>query len=110
SWVARGHIAKGGRVLWLAHRRELVQQAASTLERLGLDVGHSGLKASSPVQVASVQTLLARGEAPAASLVVYDEAHHFAAEDWGRLATAYAGAIRIGLTATPERGDGRGLG
>lgn len=108
--VAAGHVAKGGRVLWLAHRRELVHQAAGTLERVGLEVGHAGLKASAPVQVASVQTLLARGEAPAASLVVYDEAHHFAADDWGRLAKAYGTSIRIGLTATPERGDGKGLG
>ncbi len=108
--VAAGHVAKGGRVLWLAHRRELVKQAAETLERSGLEVGHAGLRAGAPVQVASVQTLLARGEAPAASLVVYDEAHHFAADDWGRLSKAYAHAIRVGLTATPERGDGKGLG
>jgi superfamily II DNA or RNA helicase len=54
---------------------------------------------------------LRRGEAPPeAGLVVFDEAHHYAAEDWAGLARAYGSSPRIGLTATPERGDGVALG
>lgn len=106
------HVERGGRVSWLAHRTELVDQAVGTLGRLGLEVGHSGWKPEAPVQVATVQTLLARGSVPPGTLVVADEAHHFAEDnDWSRVLLAYreAGARILGLTATPERGDGNGL-
>jgi superfamily II DNA or RNA helicase len=65
---------------------------------------------TSPVQVASAQTLIARGELPPATLVVLDEAHHYVAEQWGEVAASYANSIRLGLTATPERSDGKPLG
>lgn len=111
AWLSDRHMSRGGRgVVWLAHRRELVSQAAATLRAFGLEVGASGLGASAPVQCATVQTLLARGEVPPASLVIFDEAHHFAADDWGRLVEVYRDAYAIGATATPERLDGRGLG
>ena len=41
---------------------------------------------------------------------MFDEAHHFVADKWKQIADAYIGAIRIGLTATPERADGSALG
>lgn len=111
----RGHLAKGGRVLWLAHRAELVAQAAERLFAEGLpDVGiiAAGIEPSpaAPVQVASTQTLIARDALPDASLVVLDEAHHYVAAEWGAVAVHYASAIRLGLTATPERSDGKPLG
>lgn len=114
--IAVRHLAAGGsRVLWLAHRRELIEQAASRLTDFGLTVGVIAANACRPnpfarVQVASVQALRAREQTPAASLVVFDEAHHFPAAEWRGLAKAYASSVRIGLTATPERGDGQGLG
>lgn len=107
------HAAAGGRVVWLAHRDELVAQAAATLRAAGLEVGVDGLGSCAPVQVATVQTLLAREEVPRASLVVADEAHHYVeGNDWHRVISAYvgAGARVLGLTATPQRRDGRGLG
>lgn len=116
SAIAAGHIAQGGRVLWLAHRRELLDQAAETLERFGLTVGIISPTAGRRVnpfsrcQVASIQTLRAREQAPEATLVVFDEARHHVASDWGVLARSYGGAIRIGLDATPQRADGVGLG
>lgn len=108
--IATNHIGKGGKVAWLTHRRELVKQAVATLEAFGLSVGHSGLRPDAPVQVTSVQTVLARGEAPAGTLAVLDEAHHFVADEWKRLPEIYNGSIIVGLTATPERKDGQGLG
>jgi superfamily II DNA or RNA helicase len=60
--------------------------------------------------VASTQTLCGRGALPDATLVVLDEAHHYVAAQWGQLAARYAAAIRLGLTATPERSDGKPLG
>jgi DNA repair protein RadD len=49
-------------------------------------------------------------ELPPADLLVVDEAHHARAETYQRLLAAYPNAVILGLTATPCRGDGRGLG
>ena len=119
--VCRGALERGGRVLWLAHRAELLRQARDRL--LDEGVPRVGIVApwareddasDAPVMVASVQTLVARGKRggalPDATVVVLDEAHHYAADDWGRVATHYAACSRVGLTATPERADGRPMG
>jgi len=114
SALAESAISKGGRGLVLAHRTELVDQAADKLRALGLDVGiiKAGVtpKPGARIQVASTQTLLGR-ELPTASFVIVDEAHHYPREDteWGSLVAAYKGATIFGFTATPERGDGSGL-
>ena len=47
---------------------------------------------------------------PLADLVIIDEAHHATANTWRKIIEAYPDAVLIGLTATPCRGDGRGLG
>lgn len=97
-------------IAWMAHRRELVKQGAASLERWGLDVGYSGQGSQRSVQVVSVGGALARGEVPPAKLCVLDEAHHFAADEWGALPKAYGDDVMLlGATATPERGDGRPL-
>jgi superfamily II DNA or RNA helicase len=108
------------RTLFLAHRRELIQQASRKLHAAGVD--HGVLLPGFParpaerVQVASIATLHARAirscavELPPADLVVIDEAHHARARTYVRILEAYPAAKLIGLTATPCRGDGRGLG
>ena len=105
---------RGGPVLWLAHRDELVDQAADALRELGVPVGiiKAGREPTpgAQIQVASVQTLLARDRKPPARVVVLDECHHYVSDDWGTLARSYDQAAIFGLTATPERGDGRPLG
>lgn len=101
-----------GRVVWLAHRVELIEQAARTLQAAGLEVGYRGLGASARVQVCSVQTLARRDLAPDGTLIICDEAHHFAAgNDWTRVSDGYlqSGAWLVGLTATPARADGKAL-
>jgi superfamily II DNA or RNA helicase len=117
SRVVRLTVDRNRRALWIAHRTELIDQACETLGKLGLDVGAISAgsrrpeRPSAPVQVASVQTLLARTKRPAADLIVWDEAHHCceAAEEWSSLLAAYPDVRVLGLTATPERSDGRGL-
>lgn len=103
----------GGRCLWLTHRRELVRQAADRLEAHGLDCGviMAGELGDydAPVQVASIHTL-ARRDNPPADLVVIDECHHATAAGYADVLREYAGACLLGLTATPFRLDGRGLG
>lgn len=109
-------LCNGSRVLWIAHRRELIDQAAEAL-RAEFDPRDVGIIApghdrhpAARVQVATVQTLLARGDRPAADLVVLDECHHHIAADWARVHEAYPEARALGLTATPERSDGKPLG
>lgn len=106
--------AQPGRTLWLTHRRELVQQAFDALTNEGLTCGRiqAGAHAlpSAPVQVASVQTLARRTLPSGVACVVVDECHHARAASWRKILDAYPNAIRVGLTATPQRLDGRGLG
>lgn len=102
--------------VWFAHRKELIRDASERLRAaLGpLDVGviAPGFDPSpfARIQVCAVQTALARGVRPPAKVVVLDEAHHFAADDWSQIIAAYPEAVFVLLTATPERQDGRAMG
>lgn len=99
------------RVLFVAHRVELIRQIQRAARDAGCDAGviMAGERAdpSAPVQVASIQTLANR-ELPDADLVVVDECHHSTAPSYKRVLGHYR--LRAGLTATPFRLDGRGLG
>jgi superfamily II DNA or RNA helicase len=106
---------RGGRTAILLHRRELVDQVARVLTILGVahDVvaaGYPEPPAAMPVRVASVQTLVRRLDHVAGiDLLVIDEAHHSVAATWRTIFSACTQAHVLGLTATPERADGRGL-
>ena len=105
-------VAKGRRVLFLVHRREIVLDTVRRLRAAGVPCGvvmSEVERADAPVQVASVQTVAAREEHPPADLIVWDEAHHTAAESYRAIAAQYPDAWHLGLTATPERADGVGL-
>lgn len=109
---AEAVVRNGARALWIAHRRELIGQAHERLLRSGILSGIilAGRPATvAPVQVASIQTL-ARREPPPADLVVIDECHHATADSYRALFDNYAHAKILGLTATPFRLDGIGLG
>lgn len=118
SAIVERAVMRGSKVVWLAHRTELIDQTAKTLHDFGLPVGVVAASSawpidlSAPVQVCSVQTLLAREHRPPADLLVWDECHHAseAAPAWAALLAAYPNVRTLGLTATPERGDGSGLG
>lgn len=106
---------RNGCVLWVAHRKELIKQAAGTLKKIGFDSGIIAPWAkpdpSKPIQVASIQTLRSVGELPPFEVMVWDEVHHAVSDDWVHIAKECRRrkAFLIGLTATPERKDGRGL-
>jgi DNA repair protein RadD len=114
--IAASALQRNGRVLWIAHRRELLDQTLASLTRAG--VHHvSVLRAdddrydpSAPVVLASIQTLVARGDRPPARVVIPDECHHFVRNVWGAVAGSYSESFIVGLTATPERADGSPLG
>ena len=99
--------------LWLAHRSELIDQAAASLRYNGLRVGvimaGRTWDDTAPVQVASVQSLANR-EAPRPGLIVIDECHRATEESYRAILNRYTTANVMGLTATPFRLDGRGLG
>lgn len=126
--VIRGAVAKGRRVLFLAHRREIVAQSFWKLvdagvpeEAIGVMMAdgiipdregkpYNAKRPLAPVQVASVQTLARRAK-PKADVVFVDECHHAIATSYTTLTDRYTaeGARVVGLTATPCRADGRGL-
>lgn len=106
-------VNRGRRVLFLAHRDELIAQCSQRLAEHGLP--HGIIKAGWgggdlwPVQVASVQTLVRRS-GPPSNLLVVDECHRTLAETYLKILDRYPEATVIGLSATPYRTDNRGLG
>lgn len=105
---------RGKRAWFVVHRRELVEQTSRTLDKVG--VAHGFVAAGfppqyrKPVTICGVQTLVRRMDRlQAPDLIVWDEAHHCAAGTWLAVAAAYPNAWHVGLTATPERLDGKGL-
>ena len=107
--------ARGRKVLILVHRRELIHQASSKLTAAGVEHGiiAAGIEPSQQaVQVASVQTLVRRLATTdwEPCLIIIDEAHHAAAGSWSSILSHWPGALRLGVTATPCRLDGRGFG
>jgi DNA repair protein RadD len=114
--MIEGVAVRGGKALFIAHRKELVDQCSQRLDGAGVD--HSIIMARSsraapwsPVSVASVPTLARRlSFRPEASLLIIDEAHHARASTYGAILAAYAGVPVVGLTATPWRLDNKGLG
>lgn len=100
---------------FICHRRELVKQSSTTFSRFGIThgivaAGFTGNRFRS-VQVCGLQTLSRRyKQLPAPGFIVWDEAHHVAAGSWAEIHRAFPNAIHIGLSATPQRLDGTGLG
>ena len=122
SEIVRREVAKSKRVVFLAHRDELLTQARRKLSRFGITAGiikagrDNDARPQSLAQICGIQTLHARAirrqtiELPPAEIVIIDEAHHARAQTYEQIVAAYPDAISIGLTATPCRTDGRGLG
>jgi DNA repair protein RadD len=117
SSITEATAARGNRVCVLVHRQELLRQASASLSRLGVPHGliaaNRSMDLSQPVQVASVQTLARRlHKLPRDffQLLVVDEAHHSNAGTWARVLEHCCRARVLGVTATPCRGDGRGMG
>lgn len=113
--ILRGVAARGRSAMVLVHRRELIAQASNKLHLAGVPHGIIAagvIAADAPIQVASVQTLARRLHRITAQpdLIVIDEAHHAIAGTWGKALTHWPDALRLGVTATPVRQDGRGLG
>jgi len=115
SQMIAGSSAKGKICWWLAHRRELIGQTSKTFAAMGIMHGIiAGGNSSDPgkrVQIGSIQTVARRLETlTPPDLIIFDECHHLGASQWQKVFDAYPQAKIIGLTATPWRLDGKGLG
>lgn len=114
SHIVLRSLAKGNPVLFIAHRKELVDQASKKLADMSLPHGviMAGRKPDpmAPVQVASLQTAIRRNLPEHFKLIITDECHHAAASSYAKVYNQFPDAVFIGLTATPYRADGAGLG
>lgn len=135
--ITQSALERGKRVLFVAHRRELIRQPFCRFVASGIDPRHIGVimagvgsgplslfaasddasmwagyarrRPPAPVQIASIQTL-ARRQRPPADLIIIDEAHRTLSKSYLDLLADYPSAVVLGLTATPTRTDKRGLG
>jgi DNA repair protein RadD len=113
--VADGARRKGKRVLIVVHRRELLTQAVEKLAAAGIKPGIIAAEAppdyGAMTQAGSIQTIAGRlDKLPPFDLLIFDEAHHCRAGQWRKLIEAQPQSRLLGVTATPCRLDGQGLG
>ena len=119
TWLSAFDSSSFDRVLFVAHREEILRQARTTFRRirpearLGLYTGKEKLP-DADVLFASVQTLgrarhLERFAEDAFQYIIVDEFHHAAAATYRRLIDYFEPQYLLGLTATPERTDGADL-
>lgn len=121
SKITEECVRRGDRVLILAHRGELLEQAADKLNK-STGLGCAVEKAESTcigswfrVVVGSVQTLMREkrlGQFPADyfDTIIIDEAHHCISDSYQKVLDHFPKAKELGVTATPDRGDMKNLG
>lgn len=121
AYLTKRRVDAGERVLILAHRGELLEQAADKLARsTGLACAVEKAESTSvgrfeSVVVGSVQTLMRQSRLDALgqtrfSTIIVDEAHHALSGSYRAVLDYFSGAKVLGVTATPDRGDRKDLG
>lgn len=107
-------VNKGRVVYFVCHRVELLRGTSNTFRKFGIP--HGFIAAGYPynpkamVQICSIDTLKSRLlTIPEPGLVLWDEAHHIGAAGWARVMQAWPKSFHVGLSATPQRRDGKGL-
>lgn len=119
--VAEDCVRRGDRVLILAHRGELLEQAADKIAKVtGLGCATEKAEQSCRgswfrITVGSVQTLmrekrLGQFQADYFNTIIIDEAHHCISDSYQKILQHFGSAHVLGVTATPDRGDMQNLG
>lgn len=119
--ITESLVGSGGRVLILAHRGELLEQAADKIEKsTGLKSAvekaeQTSLGSFYRVTVGSVQTLMREKRlslfpSDYFDSIIIDEAHHCISESYLKILDHFSSAKVLGVTATPDRGDMKNLG
>ena len=101
SELAKKTTDKGNRVVFIVHRKELCEQTENTFRQYGVNMNLC--------DVYMVQTL-ARRKIKEPRLIIIDENHHVYANSYKKILESYPMSFAVGLTATPVRLDGSGLG
>jgi DNA repair protein RadD len=112
--VVRMTVARGKKVWFLAHLKEILDDTSARLRSAGIPHGHiragRHINYSAMVQVVGVATAIRRQRLPKPNLIIIDECHLAVADSYKRVITATGNPLLMGLTGTPQRLDGRGLG
>lgn len=113
--ITAASAGKGNRVMVLVHRVELLRQTSAALYKSGVPHGlinpNFTQDLMAKVQVASVQTLVRRlDKITPPEFLIIDEAHHAVASTWAKIIAAWPNTRILGVTATPIRMGGKGLG
>ncbi len=114
-YIAERAMSMGKTVFFLVHKKNLVRQISERCKkynlRHGIIAGGYSKQYYLPAQICSVQTLKNRlSDVPVPDLIIVDEAHHSNAGTWKAILDYYSEVYTLGVTATPIRTDGQGLG
>lgn len=100
--IARRATAKGNRILFIVHRKEIVDQVIKTFSDDGVDI--------SLAKIGMVQTITRHVEAlKEPSIIFVDEAHHALSKTYRKILDAFPNALKLLFTATPIRLSGEGF-
>lgn len=114
SYLAKEVAARGKTVYFNCHRAELVEQTSRTWRKYGIPHGFIAAgrpKTTALARICSIDTLKNRLlTTPEPDVAIWDECHHLGAAGWQLIMDAWPNARHIGLSATPWRLDGAGLG
>jgi len=112
--IVRRSVARRRRVWFLAHLREILDDTAGRLAGAGIQFGQIragwAMDLTQMVQVVGVQTAARRSGLPRPDLIIIDECHLAVARTYRAVIEAVGRPLLLGLTGTPQRLDGRGLG
>lgn len=100
--IARLTVKKGGYVLFMVHRKELVEQITDSFKENNVDLSHCTI-----MTVGKIKNRL--DKLPKPSLIITDETHHSLAKTYRDIYKHYSDVPRIGFTATPWRMNGKGF-
>lgn len=114
TWIASKSVSNGARVLILVHRDSLFKQTSATLSKFEVEHGLIGAgyapNYAHECQVAKIGTFVRRLGTFTPDLIIVDECHHATAGQYRKVLEAFPNARVLGVTATPIRTDGTGLG
>ncbi|MGF7437918.1 DEAD/DEAH box helicase [Lentilactobacillus senioris] len=100
--IARRTTDNGKRIMFIVHRKEIVDQVKATFKKQGVDIDLA--------TIGMVQTLTRRvDKLPEPAVLFVDEAHHVLAKSYRRIIDAFPNAIKLLFTATPIRMSGEGF-
>lgn len=100
--IAKLATDKHNQIMFMVHRKELVEQITNTFNKVGVNLHYATIMTVGKI-VHRLNTL------PKPTLIITDETHHSLAKQYQKIYSFYKTALRLGFTATPWRLSGKGL-